>query len=147
MPHIGRTVPSSILIYCHIWFGITILFVVVIRLFWRLTHGEPVPESGLPLWQVAAARLMHWLLYALLFVIPLLGWMNASWRGMPVTFFNVFELPKLLETRAPGWNWTGDLHAVLANYFLPGLVGAHLTAALYHYLIRRDGVLQRMLPV
>ncbi len=146
MPHIGRTVPVSRLIDAHVWFGTTIVFVAVIRLLWRLTHGEPEPEDGIPPWQVATARLTHWLLYALLFAIPILGWLNASWRGMDVTFFSLVTLPKLLATRAPGWGWTGDIHTLLADYALLGLVGLHVAVALYHYLVRRDGVLQRMLP-
>jgi len=146
MPHIGRTVPKSILIDCHLWFGVVILFVAVIRLIWRFTHGEPVPEDGLPPWQVASARATHWLLYVLLFAVPILGWINASWRGMPVTFFNLFELPKLLATRAPGWGWTGDVHVLISEYGLLVLAGLHIAVALYHYLVRRDGVLHRMLP-
>ncbi len=63
MPHIGRTVPVSTLIDLHVWFGVTILFVAVIRLIVRVTHGEPEPEDGLPPWQVQTARAMHWLLY------------------------------------------------------------------------------------
>ena len=146
MPHIGRTVPESRLIDLHVWFGVTILFFAFVRIVVRLTHGEPVPEDGLPPWQRQSARLVHWLLYLLLFVIPILGWMNASWRGMSVTFFGLFELPKLLATRAPGWHWTGDLHAFLASWVLLVLVGLHVLAALYHYFIRRDRVMQRMLP-
>ena len=146
MPHIGRTVPVSTLINLHVWFGVTIIFVAIVGLVWRVTHREPEPEDGLPPWQVATARMMHWLLYVLLFVVHVLGWMNASWRNMPVTFFGMFELPTLLATRAPGWNWTGDIHGFLAEYVLLVLVGLHVAAALYHYFIRRDGVLQRMLP-
>jgi cytochrome b561 len=82
----------------------------------------------------------------LLFAVPILGWINASWRGMPVTFFNLVELPKLLATRAPGWGWTGDMHGTIADYGLLVLAGLHVAAALYHYFVRRDRVLQRMLP-
>jgi cytochrome b561 len=71
--------------------------------------------------------------------------MEASRRGMPVMMFGV-ELPKLLATRAPGWGWTGDVHGLLANYLMLALVALHVAAGLYHYLVRRDGVLQRMLP-
>ncbi len=60
--------------------------------------------------------------------------------------FGLFELPKLIATRAAGWGWTGDVHGLLANYVMLALVGLHVAAALYHYFIRRDGVLQRMLP-
>ena len=51
-----------------------------------------------------------------------------------------------MATRAPAWRWTGDVHSLLANYLLLSLVGLHVAAALYHYFIRRDRVLQRMLP-
>ena len=53
---------------------------------------------------------------------------------------------KLVATRALGWGWTGDVHVLLADYGLLTLVGLHVLAALYHHFIRRDGVLQRMLP-
>ena len=117
----------------------------VVRLAVRVLHGEPVPEDGIPPWQTATARVTHWLLYLLLFVIPILGWLNASWRGMPIVMFGL-ELPALMAKRAPGWGWTGDVHGLLANYVMLVLVGLHVAAALYHHFVRRDGVLQRMLP-
>ena len=145
MPHIGRDTPVTTLISLHFTFGVLILAVAVVRLLWRATHGEPAPEDGLPPWQTASARIVHWLLYLLLFVLPVLGWINASWRGMPIVMFGL-ELPMLVAKRAPGWQWTGDVHVVLSNYLLLALVGLHVAAALYHYLFRRDRVLQRMLP-
>lgn len=146
MPHIGRNTKPDTIINLHLSFGMLILAVAVVRLGWRLTHREPPPEDGLPPWQMQSARVTHWLLYILLFVVPVLGWINASWRGFPVSLFGLFELPKLLATRAPGFGWTGDVHNLLANYLMLALVGLHVAAALYHYFIRRDGVLQRMLP-
>jgi cytochrome b561 len=145
MPHIGRNTPVTTLISLHFTFGIVILAVVVVRLLWRVTHAEPEPEDGLPPWQVASARVIHWLLYLLLFVVPILGWINASWRGMPIVMFGL-KLPDLIATRAAGWQWTGDVHGLLANYVMLALIGLHVAAALYHYVIRRDRVLQRMLP-
>jgi cytochrome b561 len=145
MPDIKRDTKPDTLINLHISVGVLILFVAVLRLTWRAGHPEPPPEDGLPPWQVQSARAVHWLLYALLFVLPVLGWLNASWRGFPVIMFGL-ELAKLLATRTSGWGWTGDVHALLATYGLLTLVGLHVAAALYHYFIRRDGVLQRMLP-
>ena len=123
-----------------------ILLVVAIRLLWRLTHAEPEAEDGVPPWQHRSAQAVHWLLYLLLVVLPILGWLNANWRGYPVSLFGLFGMPKIMPTRAPGWNWTGDLHGFLANYVMLALVGLHVAAGLYHYFIRRDRVLQRMLP-
>lgn len=145
MPHIGRNTPVTTLISLHFSFGIVILAVAIIRLVWRATHADPVPLDGVPPWQVQSARALHWLLYILLLVIPILGWINASWRGMPIVLFGA-ELPKLIGTRAPGWGWTGDVHGLLAYYVMLTLIGLHIAAGLYHYFIRKDGVLQRMLP-
>ncbi|HZQ11747.1 MAG TPA: cytochrome b [Pseudolabrys sp.] len=145
MPHIGRNTPVTTLISLHFTLGIVILAVALVRLAWRAAQGEPEPEDGLPPWQTASARIVHWLLYLLLLALPLLGWINASWRGMPVVMAGL-ELPKLVATRAPGWGWTGDVHEVLSNYVLLALVGLHVAAALYHHFIRGDRVLQRMLP-
>ncbi len=145
MPHIGRNTPVTTLISVHFTMGIVILAVAVVRLGWRVMHGEPAPETGLPPWQTTSARIVHWLLYLLLFALPILGWINASWRGMPIVMFGL-ALPQLVANRAPGWGWTGDVHVLLANYLLLALVGLHALAALYHYFVRRDGVLQRMLP-
>ncbi len=146
MPEIRRNTQPDTLINLHLSFGMLIVAVAIMRLGWRLTHREPVSEDGLPPWQVQSARVMHWLLYLLLFVVPILGWMNASFRGFPVIMFGLFDLPKLMATRAPGFAWTSDVHGLLANYAMLALVGLHGATALYHYFIRRDRVLQRMLP-
>jgi cytochrome b561 len=145
MPHIGRNTPVTTLISLHFTFGVIVLAVAVVRLGWRVTHREPAPADGVPPWQTATAHVVHWALYLLLFVVPILGWINASWRGMPVVMFG-YELPRLIATRAPGWQWTGDVHGLLSNYVMLGLVGLHVVAALYHHVIRRDDVLRRMLP-
>jgi cytochrome b561 len=146
MPHIRRDTKPDTLINLHLSFGIVILAIAALRLEWRLTHAEPPPEDGLPPWQVQTVRILHWLLYLLLFAVPVLGWMNASFRGFPVILFGLIELPKLMATRAPGFAWTGDVHGLLATYALLALVALHVAAAFYHWLVRHDRVLQRMLP-
>jgi cytochrome b561 len=146
MPHIGRNTPVTTLIGLHFSIGVLIIAVIVVRLIWRIIHGEPAPEAGIAPWQVRSARVIHWLLYLLLIVVPILGWLNASYRGMPVSFFGLVQMPQLVATRAAGWGWTGDIHMLIAEYGILPLVALHVAAALYHYFIRRDRVLQRMLP-
>ena len=99
----------------------------------------------MPPWQIASARIVHWLLYLLLFVLPILGWINASWRGMPIVMFGLRIAAACRHARA-GLELDRRRSFLLANYLLLALVGLHVLAGLYHYFIRRDGVLQRMLP-
>ena len=146
MPHIGRNTPVTTLISLHFSLGVLILGVIVVRLIWRIIHALPALEAGIPPWQVHSAHVIHGLLYLLLAVVPLLGWINASYRGMPVTFFELVQMPQLIGAHAAGWGWTGDIHVLVAEYGILALVGLHVAAGLYHYFIRRDRVLQRMLP-
>jgi len=146
MPHIGRNTRPDAVINLHFSIGTLILAVVIVRLGWLWTHREPPPLAGIPPWQVTSSRVVHVLLYVLLVVTPILGWMNASFRGFPLVFFGLFELPPLMAPRTPGFAWTGDVHGLLAYYGILGLAGLHIAAALYHWLVRRDRVLQRMLP-
>jgi cytochrome b561 len=146
MPHIGRDTKPDRLIDLHFSFGVLILLVIVIRIAWRWSRGDPGPPAGLPPWAARSSRVIHYLLYLLLALLPLLGWMNASFRGLDVNPFGLVRLPQLIATRTPGFAWTGDVHALLSNYLLLPLAGLHIAAALYHRFIRKDRVLQRMLP-
>jgi cytochrome b561 len=146
MPHIGRDTKPDTIINLHFSIGVLILAIVVVRLGWRWGHSEPAPLDGIPPWQVRSARVIHAILYLLLLIIPLLGWMNASWRGFDVTVFSLFTLPRLMATRTSGFGWAGDVHIILSWYVMLTFVGLHVAAALYHALVRRDRVLARMLP-
>lgn len=146
MPHIGRDTKPDTIINLHFSIGAVILALVIVRLIWRWTHSEPPLLDGIPPWQVKSARFVHLVLYVLLFVIPILGWMNASWRGFDVSVFGLVTLPRLMVIRAPGFGWIGDIHGNLAWFFLLGFVGLHVAAAAYHALVRKDQVLARMLP-
>ncbi|MGH8192496.1 MAG: cytochrome b [Rhodanobacteraceae bacterium] len=146
MPHIGRKTPATTLISLHFSIGVLILGIIVVRLIWRIIHGEPASEADIPPWQLRSARVIHWLLYLLLVVVPLLGWINASYRGMPITFFWLVHVPQLVGIHAADWGWTGNIHTLVAEYAILPLVGLHVAAAFYHYFIRHDQVVQRMLP-
>jgi cytochrome b561 len=146
MPHIGRNTVPGALINLHFSLGVLVLGLAIVRLAWRWTHPEPTPLDGLPPWQTNSARAVHLALYLLLFILPVLGWTNASFRGFTVSFFGLFELPALVQKGAAGFNWTGDVHAFSSNYVLLAVVGLHILVVLHHALIRKDKLLQRMLP-
>ena len=86
MPSIHGGMQPGTAMALHLSFGITILAVIVLRFFWKLIH--PVtPESSLPAWQRLMSEGVHWLLYALVFATTISGWVFASFRGWPVSYF------------------------------------------------------------
>jgi cytochrome b561 len=131
------------LIGIHKPLGIAILILAVIRLIVRLRNPPPPLPSDLPAVQKLAAHASHWLLYALMLVIPLVGWAMLSAGGYPVMLGHSLRLPPIFPTNAVAFAILRHAHAWLAVLlFLTFL--AHLGAALYHGLIRRDGVLSSM---
>jgi cytochrome b561 len=128
----------------HKLLGFALLWIVVARLIYRLWHGVPDHEPTIEPWQRVVSRSNHWALYVLLIVLPLLGWLGVSL--FPAReIFGLFSLPALAEPNKAAAEWVLTAHKALA-FLLIALIGLHVSAALYHYFIRRDGVLHRMLP-
>lgn len=131
----------------HKWAGITILALSVLRLLWRATHPAPqLPthiEKSMPAWQVKAHHATHFALYALFFVVPLIGWTYSSAAGFPVVLFGQLPLPDLVSPDKALAELIKPWHETSAMA-LAALVVLHVAAALKHQLIDRDGLLKRM---
>lgn len=133
------------LISYHKWLGVTVFILVVARLAWRATHTMPPMPASMPRWEQRAAHGLHHLLYFLLFVIPLSGWLMSSAKGIQTVYLGVLPLPDLLGKDKALGDLLGTVHASL-NYSMLALVVVHIAAALKHQFINCDGVLARMLP-
>jgi cytochrome b561 len=134
------------LIGIHKPLGIAILLLAVIRLIVRLRNPPPPLPADLPAVQKLAAHASHYLLYILMLLIPLVGWAMLSAGGYPVMLSHSLRLPPIFPVSATAFAVLRHAHAWLAMLlFLTFL--AHLGAALYHGLIRRDGVLSSMTGV
>lgn len=131
------------LLSIHKPLGVAILILAVVRLIVRLRNPPPPLPADLPALQKFAAYASHYLLYALMLVIPLVGWAMLSAGGYPVMLSASLRLPPIFPVSATAFAILRHAHAWLAMLlFLTFL--AHLGAALYHGLIRRDGVLASM---
>lgn len=133
------------LISYHKWLGVTVFILVVARLAWRTTHTPPPLPASMPRWEQRAANGLHHLLYLLLFVIPLSGWLMSSAKGMQTVYLGVLPLPDLISKDKPLGHLLATVHAAL-NYSMLALVVAHIAAALKHQFIDHDGIVARMLP-
>jgi cytochrome b561 len=129
----------------HKWLGVTIFGLAVLRLLWRLFHPAPPLPATMPNWQRRVASATHWLLYLLIFAIPLSGYFYSLASGFPVVYLGVLPLPVLIEPDPQLKSLLKDTHYVL-NTILSVLVLTHIGAALKHHFINRDDVLTRMLP-
>lgn len=131
------------LLNLHRPLGIAILVLVLVRLGNRLRHRPPPLPADLPRWQKAAAHASHWLLYALMLAMPLLGWSMLSAGGYPIVLWPGVQLPPIAPHSPALYAWLRSAHGWLA-YLLFATVLAHLCAALFHAWVRRDGVFSSM---
>ena len=118
----------------------------LIRLAVRLRYGAPALPADLPEPLKLAAYLSHYALYALMIGMPLLGWAMLSAAAFPVVVFGGLRLPAILPQSDSLHTWLWGAHFYLAFAFF-ALVLLHIAAALFHALIRRDGVFQTMASV
>lgn len=127
----------------HVSIGITILMLAVARLAWRIYAGRPVPVPGVSPSQRRLAGFGHFILYLLLFAVPVSGWLMSNYGDHPVRWFGLFELPHLV---APN----DDAHEILEArheqlfWTLATVALLHAFVAVYHHMIRRNATLTRM---
>src|SRR4051794_1600426 len=125
----------------HTLLGTAVLTLAALRVFSRL--AGPTPAATGPAWRERAARLAHAGLYALTVALPLTGllarWARSGSAAMPFGWSIPAPFP------IPATKFWGETHETLA-FALAALVVAHVAAALWHRLVLRDGVMQRMVP-
>ncbi|MEP3047457.1 MAG: cytochrome b [Roseibium sp.] len=134
----------------HKSFGFVVLALAIFRLIWRLINPAPKLPTGMAVWERWAAHLGHIGLYALLFAMPITGWLmvSASPWGIPTVLFNHLPVPHLPISEAFGTKEQAEaffktLHGYSA-FVLIGLIFVHVAAAMKHHFIARDDTLRRM---
>lgn len=133
---------TNLLYKYHKTFGVLVLGLMVLR--FALRQGRPPPpyEPGLPEVFRTAGRLNHLALYVLLIVQPLVGWAATAAGGFPIEFFE-WKLPPILAKDKPLSDTLYGVHGAI-GWTILALVLLHASAALFHWLVRRDGVMRRM---
>lgn len=130
--------------WAHTQFGMAILLIMLPRLIVRSRgHRPPITPMPLP-WQTLLAKTVHFVLYALLIVTPLLGIATMAWKGQAWSFLGI-PLPGAPTPDRHFSHQIQEIHETLGNVLMY-LAAAHAVAALFHHFIRRDDTLKRMLP-
>ncbi|MCE0557266.1 cytochrome b [Motilimonas sp. E26] len=128
----------------HKSFGICLFALMVFRIIWRLTNPKPKGLSNHQTWEKTIAKLGHFALYAILFVLMISGYLISTADGRAISVFGWFDVPALLSGLPQQEEIAGDIHEILA-WSLLVLSAGHALAALKHHFIDKDSTLSRML--
>jgi superoxide oxidase len=137
-----RTAIRGIAYDAHETLGLIVLFLVFLRMSWKMANPAPVALGRQ--WQLFAARAAHVALYVLMIAVPIVGYLMVDAKGHDVALFG-WTGPDLVATNKTLADRLEDLHAILA-WALTAIVGVHAGAAVWHQVVLRDGTLTRMLP-
>ena len=138
--------PDKLKLYSwHKWVGVTVFLLALFRIAWRVTHQPPALPSSMPRLMQIAAHAGHHMLYMLMFLIPLSGWLMSSAKGFQTVWFGILPIPDLIEKNKLLGDLLQTVHVSLNYLFIAVLIG-HVGAALKHHFIDKDDILTRMLP-
>ncbi len=127
----------------HESLGVVLIAIVYFRVAYRATHRPAPLPAEIPAFYRRAGHSVHWLLYALLAVQPIVGWIGTSAYRAPVHFFWLAELPPIWPENRAFSDLMFWVHLGI-GIALEGLICLHVGAGLFHHFIRRDVVLMRM---
>lgn len=144
LPDVGFDTRKIGLILYHKQLGVFALALALLRLAWRVGHALPALVETLPEWQKVIARLVHLCLYALMFALPVTGWLMSSAAGFPVSFLGLFDLPDFISQNDYFFQAFAQVHKWL-GYGLIALTVVHAGAALMHHFMLKDETLKKML--
>ncbi|MGD2141241.1 MAG: cytochrome b [Burkholderiales bacterium] len=146
MVDIPRGTPERAFFFnLHKSIGLTIGIIVLIRFWWRHKNPPPPLPASMPKWQVTASNISHALLYMCLIMMPIAGFTASQFTKYGVTYFGLFKIPPMGPQERVLWDFFQGVHENTA-YVLMFVLAVHILAALYHLIVAKDGVFQRMLP-
>ncbi len=128
----------------HKSFGLTVLFLMVMRFFWIHYTGKPELPSSIPKWEKILSQGVQYLFYILLICMPLCGWVMSVAANRVPSYFGLFKLPLPIEVNKPLAELMEQSHKTIA-WILIALLLLHVAGALKHHFIDKDNILKRML--
>lgn len=136
---------TDALFILHKNLGVAILLLVLVRVVYRAAYPPPPLPPSVPAWQAEIAGATHVLLYALLVVMAVSGYVRVVAGGFPLEGLDALGVPRLVPENESLAAVAKAVHAS-ARVPLIGLILLHVAAAVWHGVVRRDGVLSRMWP-
>ena len=129
----------------HKTLGLLVLALVVVRLIYRLANRPPALPGRVSMFEAVLAHATHWMLYVVLLVMPISGYIMSSGGNHPISIFGLFDFPKLPGISKPVEKSAAVVHLTV-QFAVYALVALHVAAVCWHLFVRRDDLLGRMLP-
>jgi cytochrome b561 len=136
--------PREALKALHFMLGLSVILLLFIRIWARFSSPKPPITPPLNKLQTFLSNFLHYFLYAMMIVMPILGWLTLSASGKVIPFFGI-ELPALIAKNKAYAESLKEIHQTIGKigYYV---ITLHVGAALFHHYIKRDNTLSRMLP-
>lgn len=141
---LARPLQDTLFIF-HKNVGVVIFLLVLIRLAVRLVSPPPPLPGTIPEWQRRAAGVSHAMLYILLVVMAVSGYVRVRAGGFPVEALDAMGVPKLIAKSESVEDTAQTIH-LTTRFILVAFILLHIGAALHHTFFRRDGIFFRMWP-
>ena len=135
---------KGILYMNHKAVGVIVLMLVLARILWKFQNQTPAYPESMPGWQKKSAIGLHHVLYIIMFLMPLSGYVMSVAGGHSINMWG-WQVPDLISPNKPLAGLAHEAHETIAAIFYV-VLPIHIGAALYHYFIQKDNILQRMLP-
>lgn len=132
----------------HASVGYFVLALILIRMIWRWANDVPLHPASAPPWERRMALATHMALYLLLVVEGYLGWALSGTLRQPLdqTLGGLVRVPQITRPGSRGTHEFFEAAHQAVAWILAALVLLHVAAAIYHWKVRRDDVMHRMLP-
>tara|TARA_B100002003_G_scaffold249665_1_gene286626 strand:- start:1298 stop:1843 length:546 start_codon:yes stop_codon:yes gene_type:complete len=127
----------------HRSIGILLLMVMLFRVAWRMLNEAPEPLPGHKRWEIRSAHMAHLLLYVLIFVAMVSGYLISTADGSSISVFGWFEVPSVTGQIKGMEDTAGTVH-YWSTWAIVALAAVHAAGALKHHLFDRDRTLWRM---
>lgn len=146
LDEVPRGTPErTIFVNLHKSIGMVLGLIILLRLYWRITHAAPALPGTMARWEQSTARVTHAALYVCMLLMPLSGYTASNFSKWGVNFFNAVKLPPWGVNSPAVYDALNTTHIVTSWIFV-ALIAGHVLAAVRH-LILRDRIFQRMWPV
>lgn len=133
------------IIFWHKSFGTVAFLLGFFAIYWRIKNVPPKLPGDLPVWQHKATHITHWLLYAMIFLVPVTGLIGTEIGNYDFYFFYLFEVPHFYPQDRELADIPYAIH-IYIGWIAAAILVAHIGAALMHHFIYKDDILKRFLP-